>query len=263
MDVEGENHSVRRGSVPLLFTCEHAGQTVPPELERLGLDADVLDDHWGWDRWALDVVARCAPVLDATAVASRVSRLVVDVNRAPDDPTLALARLDGRDVPGNAGLTPEQVAARVARWHSPYHRAVDAEARRLTAAHGADAVVLVSVHSFTGRWSGQDRDFDVGVLFDRHEALAARVRAALDARGLRARLNEPYSGLAGLIYSAKRHGDAHGLRYVELELNQHVLERADERARFATVVGEVLRELLPRRPGPAAGADSVRGGARE
>lgn len=243
MDLEGENFSVRRGAGPLLLTCEHAARAVPDELHGLGLDPAVLDEHWGWDRWAFDVMARVAPGLEATTVATRVSRLVVDVNRAPDDPTLALPRLEGRLVPGNVGLSAAQLAARVARWHAPYHRAVDEELRRLVAKHGAEGVVLVSVHSFTGRWIGQDRDFDVGVLFDEHEVMAARLRVALEARGLRARLNEPYSGLAGLIYAARRHGLAHGVRYVELELNQHVLEQVDERARFAAVLEETLREL--------------------
>ncbi len=248
MDLEGENFTVRRGDGPLLLTCEHAARAVPAELDDLGLDPATLDEHWGWDRWAHDAVSRVAPELEATTVATRVSRLVVDVNREPDDPTLALERLDGRLVPGNLGLTPAARAERVARFHAPYHRAVDAELRRLVALHGAGGVVLVSVHSFTGRWVGQDRDFDVGVLFDQHEAMATRLRLTLEGRGLRARLNEPYSGLAGLIYAARRHGVAHGVRYVELELNQHVLERADERARFARVLEETLRELAASPP---------------
>lgn len=242
--LEGENHAVRRGAGPLVLTCEHAGRDVPPELERLGLDAALLDTHWGWDRWAGDATLRLAAALDVTAVTSRISRLVVDVNRAPDDPTLALARAEGRPVPGNVDLAPAQVAARVARWHAPYHAAVDAEVARAVARHGADAVALVSVHSFTGEWPGQDRDFDVGVLFDQHADLAGRVLEALTARGLRARLNEPYSGLAGLIYAAKRHGDARGVRYVELELNQHVLEVEAARARVAAAVEGALRAVL-------------------
>src|SRR5690606_18189385 len=50
--LEGENFVVRRGDGPLLLTCEHAARAVPDELERLGLDEAVLDEHWGWDRWA-------------------------------------------------------------------------------------------------------------------------------------------------------------------------------------------------------------------
>lgn len=242
--VVGANDQVWRGDASILLTCEHASCAVPEDLRGLGLAPSVLDEHWGWDRWALDVVRRTAPRLDATTVASCVSRLVADVNRAPGDPTLALARCEGREVPGNCGLTPAQLEERVRRFHAPYHEAVDAELRRLVAAHGAARVVLVSVHSFTGSWTGQDRDFDVGVLFDRYEDLARELRDTFEAHGLRARLNEPYSGLAGLIYAAKRHGDAHGVRYVELELNQHVLECPQARERVAGVLERVLRERV-------------------
>ena len=242
--VQGENDWVWRGEASVLLTCEHASSAVPEDLCGLGLAPAVLDEHWGWDRWALDVVRRTAPRLDATTVASCVSRLVVDVNRAPGDPTLALMQCEGREVPGNKCLTPAQLEARLRRFHAPYHAAVDAELRRLVARHGAPSVVLVSVHSFTGSWTGQDRDFDVGVLFDRYEDLAASLRDAFQAHGLRARLNEPYSGLAGLIYAAKRHGDAHGVRYVELELNQHVLECPQARERVAGVLERVLRERV-------------------
>jgi predicted N-formylglutamate amidohydrolase len=241
----GENHAVRRGGGPLLVTCEHAAQAVPPDLADLGVDAELLDTHWGWDRWALSVLEAIAPRLDATTVASRVSRLVVDVNRAPDDPTLALPHAGGRPIPGNLELSAAARAARVARFHAPYHAAIDAELGRVVARHGA-AALLVSLHSFTGRWPGQDRDFDVGVLFDRHEPLARSVEAALAAAGLRTRLNEPYSGASGLIYAAKRHGETHGVRYFELELNQDVLEDAAARARVADALAAVLGALRGR-----------------
>jgi predicted N-formylglutamate amidohydrolase len=243
MELEGENHAIRRGERPLLITCEHASRAVPADLRDLGLPPARLDEHWGWDRWALDVLERVAPRLGATTIASRVSRLVLDVNRAPGEPTLIVPAIDGRPVPGNQGLTPAQVEARVARFHAPYHAAIDAEAARLVARHGR-ATLLVSLHTFTGRWPGQDRAFDIGVLFDQFADLAARLRDGLSAAGLRARLNEPYSGLQGLIYAAKRHGDRHGLRYLELELNQDVLEAASERERFARALEAALSDLL-------------------
>jgi predicted N-formylglutamate amidohydrolase len=242
--LEGENFVVRRRDGRLVLTCEHASRAVPADVA-LGVDEALLDAHWGWDRWVLDVLERVAPPLDATSIASRVSRLVVDVNRDPADATLCVPRVEGRPVPGNCELAPAARAARVARFHAPYHAAIDAELARLVRRHGAEGLLLVSLHSFTGEWTGQDRDFDVGVLFDAHEPLARRVRDAFAAQGLRARLNEPYSGLAGLIYAAKRHGDAHGVRYVELELNQHVLERAAARERLAVAVEAVLREVVP------------------
>lgn len=242
--LEGENYVVRRRDGRLVLTCEHAARAVPPDVP-LGVDESVLDAHWGWDRWVHDVLERVAPRLDATSIASRVSRLVVDVNRDPADPTLCVPHVEGRPIAANVALTPEARAARVARFHAPYHAAVHGEVERLVRRHGAPALLLVSLHSFTGEWAGQDRDFDVGVLFDAHEPLARRVHDELAAQGVRTRLNEPYSGLAGLIYAAKRHGDTHGVRYLELELNQHVLERAAARERIAAVIEAVLREVVP------------------
>ena len=47
-------------------------------------------------------------------------------------------------------------------------------------------------------------------------------------------MNEPYSGLDGLIYSARRHGRRHGVRYLELEINNALLRaRRTRRAAVA------------------------------
>lgn len=237
--LEGENYEVVRGAGPLVFSCEHAARALPPDLGDLGIPPEVLDSHWGWDRWALDVLSRFAPAAAATTVAARLSRLVLDVNRGPDEPTLVR---DHAEVPlsGNHGLLPAQVAARVARFHAPYHAALDRELARVVAAQGRERVTYVAFHSFTGRFGAQDRAFDVGLLFDAHEPLVERVRAALAARGLRVRLNEPYSGMRGEIYAAARHGRAHGVAYFEVELNQDVLE--DEAARVR--VAEDFRALI-------------------
>ena len=43
-------------------------------------------------------------------------------------------------------------------------------------------------------------------------------------------MNEPYSGLDGLIFSARSHGRRHGVRYLELEINNRLL-RSDAEAR--------------------------------
>ncbi|MEZ6183813.1 MAG: N-formylglutamate amidohydrolase [Planctomycetota bacterium] len=233
--------------VPILITCEHAGNAVPADLE-LGIPREVLDAHWGWDRWAYETLQRFAGELGATTVATRVSRLVLDANRGVEDATLIVPDAGGVAIPGNQGLSPDQVAARVARFHTPYHAVVDRELRGMVARFGRERVVFFTFHSFTGSWAGQDRDFDVGVLFDAHEDLAAGVKRALQTRGLRTRLNEPYSGYRGQIYSAARHGEAHDVAYFELELNQDVLEDPAQRDRFARVLRQVVPAIFPHLP---------------
>ncbi len=248
--LQGENYVVRPGrpDVPILITCEHASNAVPGEWAALGLPGELLDSHWGWDRWAADTLGRFAPALGATTICSRVSRLVLDVNRGPQDATLIREQAEGLALPGNVGLTAAQVSERVARLHAPYHAAIDASLARLVERFGAERVVFFTFHSFTGAFGEEDRAFDVGVLFDAHEDLAAGVKRALATAGLRVRLNEPYSGYRGEIYAAAVHGEAHDVAYFEIELNQHVLEDPARRQAIADVFRQVVPAIFPHLP---------------
>lgn len=250
---EGENFEVRRGrdDVPILILCEHAGREIPQGVD-LQIDEDLLDSHWGWDRWAHDTLMRFAPGLGATTLSARVSRLVIDLNRGTDEATLILSDAGGVPIPGNQGLTREQTAERVERLYTPYHTAADEELARLCARFPRERVVFFTFHTFTGDLRGEDREFDVGVLFDAHEDLAAGVKRALATAGLRVRLNEPYSGYRGEIYSAATHAEAHDVPYFEIEVNQHVLEDRERRAQIARIFEQVVPAIfphLPSRPG--------------
>lgn len=245
----GENYVIRRGDpyVPILITCEHASQALPPDV-KLGVPPELVESHWGWDRWADDTLARFARGLGATTISSRVSRLVLDVNRGQGDDTLIRERCGEVEVPGNQGLSPAAREERIERFWRPYHAAIDAELSRLVERFGRERVVFFTFHSFSPDHSGGvggDRDFDVGVLFDAHEDLAAGVKRALATAGLRARLNEPYSGYRGEIYSAAVHGEAHEVSYFEIELNQGVLEDPARRAQIAGIFGQVVPAIFP------------------
>ncbi len=60
-----------------LILCDHASNRVPDELDGLGLPAGDLARHIAWDIGAARVARRLAACLGATAVLSRISRLVI------------------------------------------------------------------------------------------------------------------------------------------------------------------------------------------
>lgn len=170
--------------------------------------------HWGYDIGARDLTRALVRRSRGVAVLSRFSRLLCDPNRAPDDPTLVLQSCDDGVPSFNAEV---DVAARVARFHAPFHGALhDAAAR-------ARPRFLISVHSFTPVFRGNARPMEAGVLFDRHDDHAERLLGALRGVGLNAASNEPYSGKDGLIYSAARHGAAHDVPYLEIEVRQDLI----------------------------------------
>ena len=232
---------VRRGDAraPFVFTVEHASASVPGQYADLGLGPVELADHVAWDIGAAVLARAVAAEFAAPVVESGTSRLVVDCNRDLHDHDLIVAETHGIVVPGNRALDAAARTERIARWHQPYHDAVDDVLRGRHA-----PTILVSVHSFTPELRGTRRALDVGVLYDDHLSLAGTLADALTTTGLVVRHNEPYSGLAGLIYSARVHGTRHGFRYVELEVNNALVRDDAGVTRTATKIASGLQALL-------------------
>ena len=103
--------------------------------------------------------------------------------------------------------------------------------------------MLLSVHSFTPQLGEDVRTMDVGVLFDPYEAVARRFQSEIGAEGLKVALNEPYSGRNGLMYSAHRHGTVHGALYLELEINQALIDTPSGARKMGRVLTRALRRL--------------------
>ncbi len=132
---------LKAGHSDWVLTVEHAGRAIPAALGDLGLPAGEIDRHIGWDPGALDLALALSDRLDATVIAQRYSRLVIDCNRPWESPDLVPVISDKTLIAGN------QIGqnARKARWdeiHSPFHVAVteamDRGAKQLMAIHTYD-----------------------------------------------------------------------------------------------------------------------------
>ena len=115
----------RDAASSLLLTCDHASKDVPHALKQLGLAPAELQRHIGWDIGAAAVTRRLAPLLDAPAILAGYSRLVIDCNRDPGDPSSIPEASDGTAIPGNHGLGAEERALRHAAIFAPYHGAIE------------------------------------------------------------------------------------------------------------------------------------------
>lgn len=217
---------------PVFLTCEHASQRLPEGYRWHPHDERLVGTHWAYDLGAAEITRELAAALGAPAVLSRFSRLLLDPNRSEDSPTLFLAEAEGAPVELNRDLDAAERERRILRFHQPFHGAIDTR----LAAYRAE--ILFSIHSFTPVYDGQERWMEVGVLFDEEEELAERMAAAIREAGFATAMNEPYSGKAGLIYSAGRHARAHRRRAVELEVRQDLSVRPEVRARL---VGALAR----------------------
>jgi predicted N-formylglutamate amidohydrolase len=227
---------------PILLVCDHASRTVPRALGSLGLNEAALLRHIGWDIGAAELTRRLADRLGAPAVLAGYSRLVIDVNRQPGDPQSILAESDGIVVAGNAHLTDAEQEARAEAFHWPYHHAVDQAFARLRRA--GPEPLFFSVHTFTPSLGGEDRLWDLGVLWNRDPRIAVPLIEILrETAGLHVGDNQPYSG-KDTAYTLNLHAGAAGLAHCAIEVRQDHCESEFGLQRFADLLAGALERIL-------------------
>jgi predicted N-formylglutamate amidohydrolase len=236
------------GASRILLLCDHATAIVPPEVSGgdLGIPDEDMGRHIAYDIGARGVTVALAELLDAPAVLTRFSRLVIDPNRGEDDPTLVMRLYDGTIVPANRAVDAGEVRRRLEAYHRPYHRAITARIAALEAADRAPA--LVAIHSFTPRLRGRDpRPWDVGVLWHRDGRIALPLMARLRDAGLCVGDNEPYSGeLEGDTMS--QHGTGRGLPHVLIEIRQDLIGTEAEQLAWAERLAPILTDVIEETP---------------
>lgn len=200
----------------LILSCEHATARVPAAFRHLFASRrarSLLATHRGFDVGALQVAKGFERRFGKPLYRTYATRLLVDTNRSLQHPGL-FSEFSRR--------LSKAERQRVLQVHYvPYRLQVEAAVREgIGLGH---RVVHLSLHSFTPNLDGNERNADVGLLYDPARAgearLAATWRAALLQResGLRVRRNYPYRGTAdGLTCALRRSFSAS--RYVGLEV---------------------------------------------
>lgn len=245
-------HAQARGRIVLV--CEHASSAIPARWGNLGLSDGQRLAHIAWDPGALDLARALSARLDATLVHAPVSRLVHDLNRAPDRPGAMPRRSEVHDIPGNADLPVAERRLRVQAVYLPFHAALHA----LIAGRIAEgrAPVMVTIHSFTPVFHGRLRSVEFGVIHDADPGLARAILAgAKAATGLDCRLNQPYSAADDVTHTLRLHATPYGLPNAMLEIRNDLIANAADcesmAARLAPVIGRAVKDLALNRAEPA------------
>lgn len=227
---------------PWLVTCDHASNHVPPAIlpGGLGISKCDINRHIAYDLGASGLARALAAALQAPAILSQFSRLVIDPNRGEQDPTLLMRLYDGTIIPGNRHAGPAERERRLALLYRPYHAALAA-----LAARRPDRVIL-AIHSFTPFLRGRPpRPWQVGVLYSPLDARLSRpLIALLQAEpGLCVGDNEPYAGhLPG--DAIDRHALQQGRHNTLIELRQDLIADAPSQLAWAIRLAPILRAAL-------------------
>ncbi|MFD2264314.1 N-formylglutamate amidohydrolase [Lacibacterium aquatile] len=211
------------GPAPILLLCDHASNRIPLSLGDLGVSEAERGRHIGYDIGAAAITRYLAEWLDAPALLSCFSRLVVDLNRRIDDPTSMPPVSDGTFVPGNRDLSPADRQARIDALFTPYHNAV-ADQLAGFAGRGIKPAVL-SIHSCTAVMAGFHRPWEIGVLWNQDGRIAEPLMAELARPGdINVGDNQPYSGRDHHGHTLDFHAEPAGLPHVLIEVRQDLIE---------------------------------------
>lgn len=218
----------------------------------LALELQRMTDHFTHALFA-------APADEAMVVAAMVSRLVVDVERFPDDALEpmaargmgALYQVTSQLAPLRRPLSPIEREALMRRWYHPHHERLEAAVDAALNRHGR--CLVIDGHSFPGTalpYEGADPGMprpDICIGTDPFHTPKALEQAFVDAfghSGWKVSVNEPFAG--ALVPANRYHRDARVIA-VMVEINRDLYLAPDSfepRPDFARIAAEIRHRCV-------------------
>ena len=231
------------GRSRILLVCDHASPRIPRRLGGLGLAPEDLERHVAWDIGAAAVARRLSNVLDAPLALPGYSRLVVDCNRPLHEADAFATQSEDVVITGNLSLSEEEKTERAEAFFWPYHRALHDLVESRTA--GEAPPLMVSVHSFTPVYHGEQRPWHIGLHHRWDSRGAEHALKALRAGGdLHVGDNEPYPLALDEDYTVPVHAERRGMPYLLFEIRQDMIDSDSGADAWAERLGGLLSALL-------------------
>lgn len=227
-----------RGSSPFLIVSDHAGNSVPRCLGRLGVPESEIERHVGWDIGIAGVCRVLADALDATLIMQNYSRLVIDCNRPPGSDASIPEISERTPIPGNIGLSAGEKNTRIREIFQPYHDRIDTELNR---GRNGRPRALIAMHSFTPAFMGVIRSWHAAVLYNRDARLARILMALLKSENnFVIGENEPYDISDDSDYTIPFHGERRGLHHVGIEIRQDLILGIEGQQEWGSRLAQLL-----------------------
>lgn len=256
------NYEIRNASsdaFPVVVSIPHSGVLLPQEVRSALLPGVLLPNT----DWLLPELYAFLEASGVTMLVNRVSRYAADVNRDPNlrDGSVSYTRRPVYEYTTwnrtmyPRPLTEQEIAARIAACHTPYHTALrsllEQKLRRF------ETVYLFDLHSFMGAYVG---DTGADVVLGSAEGKACpdahlrRVRESFERAGFSVSCNRPFGG----GYITRHYGGGRiAALLVELRYTRYIAQRVfgEEEiprsgvdpalfARAQACLGQVFAEVL-------------------
>ena len=145
-----------RGSI--LIIVDHANNFIPSKYKNLGLPKYLTESHIAYDLNILNLSKRINVLLESDIVYGEYSRLIIDLNRGQNDPTLIPSISDKKLIPGNIRINSREFNFRKMKFYNSYHSKID------KIVNEKKIKLIISMHSFNPYFKGKKRKTEIGIL---------------------------------------------------------------------------------------------------
>ncbi len=227
------------GKSDVILISEHAGRQLPGFIGSLDLDENIMSSHIAWDPGAAALSRLLSNLLDAPLIMQRYSRLVYDCNRSFDEFDAIAEVSDEVIISKNKDLSMSQRQHRYDLVYQPFYEAINKIIKNR--ANQGRRSVIVTVHSFTPVFKGQQRSVELGVIHDSDPRLAdAVLLQAQQDQDYHAARNQPYSPQDGVTHTLITHGIKNSLLNLMFEVRNDLIADAESQQQWAQRLSRLL-----------------------
>ena len=221
----------------ILIIADHASNYVPKESNKLGLSNSFLNQHIAFDIGVKELSLNLANSLKCKVIQGKYSRLLIDLNRDLDDPTVIPEIVDRKIIPGNIGLSKSEVRFRVKKIYNKYHDEIDQNIKN------EKVKIILSLHSFNPIFKNKKRLLEFGILSNEDKNLSNIIIEQLRLHKLNVGDNKPYKG--NLIGdSMYRHGLRNKLPHALIEVRNDLLSNPTKIKRVSRLLHKTIVKSL-------------------
>ena len=225
------------GQAAVLLICEHATNFIPVCFNGLGLSQQQLKSHIAWDPGAIELAQAMAALLDAPLISAPVSRLLYDCNRPLEAHSAIALTSEKQPIPGNLELSQVAIQVRVESYYRPFETAVGRQVLAM------DRTLIITIHSFTPAFLGQQRQVEIGVLHDEDRRFADDfLQQGLTHARFNMQRNQPYAATDGdgATHTLKQHALPLGLANLMLEIRNDLIASPQQQQHMAAYLVKLI-----------------------
>ena len=217
----------------ILFIADHASNFIPEHYNNLDLSSDLINSHIAYDLGVKELSIGLSKKFNASLIYGEYSRLLIDLNRGINDPTLISTISHGTIINMNYKLLKNEKKFRINKIYKKYHNSITdiIENKKIN--------ILVSLHSFNPSYKHLKRDIAFGVLSNRDRRYSNIIIELLKKGSYTVGDNEPYKG--NLINDTMyKHGFKNNILHTCIETRNDLLFNSKNIKRITKILYEVI-----------------------